>query len=181
MCENFIVAELMADKTYNRIEKIQREVGDIITRCGPPPLEKDYSNVERILEKRRPSGCLPRSRSVNMREDRDFSKMGIDSFDRGYVHQLESLSEVEERDVAWIGALQVRYPKSELKLTDKYEGVSDDQLADRYWKGILSEKPSLEYATEKAKVISVENDLSPVRPSSLEAPLKQVAKNGERT
>lgn len=171
---------LMAAKTYNRIEENQRELGTIITRRGPPPLGKDYSTVEQILERRRPKRCLPRSQSVNMRDDRDFSMMGIDTFDRGYVHQLEPLSKVEERDVEWIGALQVRYSRSELKLTDKYKCITDDQLADRYWNGTLSESPSVEYATEEARVVSVEEDLSPVRPSRWEVALRQVAENGNK-
>src|SRR5271155_4435249 len=101
----------MAAKTYNRIEKDKRPFGGIFTRSGPPPLNQDYPVVESILERRRPAECLSRSESVNMREDRDFSMMGIDTFDNGYVHQLEPLGPVETRDVVWIGALQARYPK----------------------------------------------------------------------
>lgn len=44
----------MAAKTYNRIEKDRRPLGDIITRSGPPPLDQDYAIVEAILERRRP-------------------------------------------------------------------------------------------------------------------------------
>lgn len=168
----------MKVKTYNRIEKIRRELGSIITRRGTPPLEEDFPTVESILEKRRPNGCLSRSESVNMREGRDFSRMGIDTFENGYVHQIEALSAVEKRDVAWIGALQGRYPKGNLKHTEKYKNLSDDQIADRYWDGALSENPSWEYATAKAKVVSVEGDLSPVRPAQLKDALKRVAEYG---
>jgi hypothetical protein len=79
----------VAADTYNRIERHKRHVGQLITRSGPPPLERDYAVVEAILESRRPAERLSRSESVNMRRDRDFSLMGIDSFDNGYVHQLE--------------------------------------------------------------------------------------------
>lgn len=110
-----------------------------------------------------------------MREDRDFSLMGINTFNHGYVHQLEPLGPVEARDVEWIGALQRRYSKPSLKLSDKYPGVTDDELADRYWRGTLSAKPSVELATKEAKVVSVEDQLSPVRPSSWAEALNQVA------
>lgn len=155
----------MAAKTYNRIEGNKRTPGDIITRSGPPPLDKDYAGVEAILERRRPPECLSRSESVNMREDRDFSLMGIDTIEQGYVHQLEPLGPVEARDVEWIGALQRRYPKRTLNLKDKYPGVSDDELAERYWSGELSASPSIEFAAKEAIVVSVEDELSPVRPS----------------
>ena len=171
----------MAAKTYNRIEEARRPVGGIIERLGPPPLERDYPTVEYILESRRPVRCLPRSESVNMREDRDFSKMGIDAFRWGYVHQLEPISSVEGRDVEWIGALQVRHPKAGLKLPDKYDGISDDELADRYWCGTLSKNPSVEYVTKAAKVVSVEEHLSPVRISGLDEALRQVAAYDEKT
>lgn len=167
----------MAAKTYNRIEPSKRSLGGIITRSGPPPLEQDYAIVEAILESRRPSQCLPRSESVNMREDRDFSLMGID-FDAGYVHQLEPLGTIEARDVEWIGALQRRYPKQGLHLPDKYPGVPDEELADRYWRGELSVSPSIEIAAKEAKVVSVEVQLSPVRPSSWADALKHVTAYG---
>jgi hypothetical protein len=167
----------MGDKTYNRIEEARRVVDDIIARCGPPPLERDYATVECILERRRPDKCLPRSESVNMREDRDFSMMGIDAFDSGYIHQLKPLGTVEERDVKWIGALQVRHPKPNIRINcpDKYEGVSDNDLADWYWCGKLSDIPSVEYVTEKARVVSVDEHPSPVHPSKLDEALKQVS------
>jgi hypothetical protein len=171
----------MAVKTYNRIEKDKRPVGDIITRSGPPPLEQDYAVVEAILGSRRPAKCLSRSESVNMREDRDFRMMGIDTFNNGYVHRLEPLGPVEARDVEWIGALQARYPKSGLNLCDKYNGVSDDELADRYWRGELSGRPSVEHATKEAKVVSVEDQLSPVRPSKMAEALKRVAAYDEKS
>jgi hypothetical protein len=166
---------LMAAKMYNRIEKDRRPLGDIIMRSGPPPLSQDYAVVEKILESRRPPACLSRSESVNMREDRNFSLMGIDTIDAGYVHQIEPLGPVEARDVEWIGALQRRYPKRGLNLTDKYPSVSDDELADRYWRGELSASPSIEIAAKEAKVVSVEEQLSPVRPSPWADVLKQVA------
>ena len=172
----------MLAKTYKRIEKDKRPVGEVITRSGAPPLEKDYAAVETILESRRPSRCLSRSESVNMREDRDFSLMGID-FDSGYVHLVEPLGPVEARDVKWIGALQARYPKGGLTLRDKYCGVSDDELADRYWRGERSAEPSVEHVTNEARVVSVDDELSPVRPSKWTEALKQVAQreiNGDR-
>jgi hypothetical protein len=162
----------MAAKTYNRIEEVKRAVGCVITRSGTPPLAQDYAVVECILESRRPAKCLSRSLSVNMREDRDFSMMGIGTFTCGYVHQLEPLGPVEARDVVWIGALQVRFPKSGLTLPDRYPGLSDDELADRYWRGELSVKPSVEHATKEARVVSVDDVLSRVRPSKWEAVLK---------
>jgi hypothetical protein len=106
--------------------------------------------------------------------------MGINAIDHGYVHQLEPLGPVEARDVEWIGALQRRYLKKNLKLTDKYPGVSDDELADRYWRGELSASPSIEIATKEAKVVSVEDELSPVRPSKWGDALKHVAIDGSR-
>lgn len=168
----------MERKIYKRIEKQQLQLGNIITRDCAPPLAEDYPCVESILESQRPDGCLSRSKSVNMRDDRDFSRMGIDTFEEGYVHEIEPLTAVEKRDVTWIGVLQARYPKGNLKLTEKYTSLSDKQVADNYWGGTLSDNPALEYATEKAKVVFVEFDLSPVRPDQLADAFKQVAEHG---
>lgn len=165
---------IVPPKTYNRIEENKREVGFRMTRNSPAALEKDYPTVEAILERRRPEGCVSRRNSVNMREDRDFRTMGIEGFEHGYVHQLEPTKPVEVRDVVWIGALQARYPKNNLPLRDQYPGVSDDELADRYWRGELSASPSTECVTEEAIVISVEDKLSPVRPRVMADAMRQV-------
>ena len=168
-------------KTYNRIEGNKRKVGDIITRSGPPALHNNYPKVEEILERNRPASCVPRGESVNMRPDRDFKAMGIDQFDQGYVHQVEPIHPVAVRDIAWIGALQVRYPKPGLVLPEKYPDVSDDELAQRYWREQLSEKPKTEYATRSAKVLSVEDKLTRVNgPHEMEEALKRVAANGKK-
>lgn len=167
-------------KTYNRIEGDKRKVGDIITRSGPPALHNNYPKVEEILERNRPASCVPRGESVNMRPDRDFKAMGIDKFDYGYVHQVEPIDPVEVRDIEWIGALQARYPKSGVRLPEKYPGVSDDELAQRYWRGELSKKPRTEYATRSAKVLSVEDELTRVNgPHEMEDALKKVAEYGK--
>jgi hypothetical protein len=160
-------------KKYYRMEKVPREVGDIFMRSGDPPLAGNHPHVELILARQKPEMCLPRGESINMREDRDFLLMGIEG-DSGYVHELEPLCPVETRDVAWIGALQERYPSGTRPPRDNCPGLSDDQIASRYWSGSLSDKPSLEFATKKAKVISVDEEPSLVRPSPFAEALKQV-------
>lgn len=156
----------MTAKTYNRIAKDKKPIGHVFTRSGPPPLEKDYALVETLLERRRPKDKLSRNEAVNMRNDRNFSMMGIDAYDHGYVHEVEPVGEVTEHDVEWIGALQRRYPKSGVNLPDKYPKLSDDEIVDRYWNGTKSASPSMEFHAKEAKVVAVDDELSPVRPPS---------------
>lgn len=155
--------------TYHRIARHQKQKGHIFVPTGSLPLERETPEIEETLERNRPKHCLRRDNCVYMREDRDFSRMGL-SYDEGYVHQVEATELVEQRDVTWIGYLQLllnQNPQiravSEAQRNSRH-GLTNDELAQRYWHGILSPTPHLEYVTSRAKVVQVDCFLSPVKP-----------------
>lgn len=173
------VSENFAASAYYRIEKDRKPIGYTFHRSGPAPLEKGFPLLEALLEQRRPEDKLSRKKAVNMRNDRDFSMMGIDTFDLGFVHQVEPNGSVTEHDVAWIGALQRRQLNGTVTLKDKYPNLSDNELVDKYWSGVRSSSPSMEFHTLEAVVVSVDTDPSPLRPSRMEDALKKVRAFGK--
>lgn len=161
-------------KSYNRIAKGKKPIGYVFRRNGTAPLAKDYAKVEDILERYKPTEKLSRNEAVNMRDDRNFSMMGIDAYDEGYVHQVQPLGDVTEHDVEWIGALQRRYPKSGMPIKEKYADLSDQELAENYWNGVKSKFPSMEFHATEATVINVDDQPLAVRPSAMEEALRMV-------
>ncbi|MBB6468455.1 hypothetical protein HNQ96_004339 [Aminobacter lissarensis] len=155
-------------KTYNRIAKQQKPKGHIFGPTGFFPLGDEAPEVEECLERNRPAHCLRRDGCVYMREDRDFSRMGL-SYSEGYVHHVKPTGPVEQRDVTWIGYLQLllnRNPRiravSEKQRMSRH-GLTNDELAQRYWQGTLCSTPNLEHVTSEAEVVEVDSFLSPVK------------------
>jgi hypothetical protein len=155
----------MNAKTYYRISEKKYAKGDIVKGQGKRPLENKEALIEEILEQRRPADCPDRGDSVYMREEREFSTVGV-CYDEGYVHKVEPVGKVDQRDLAWIGVLQLRHHKDERLRKTRYPELSDSQIADRYWSGEESEKPLWEWVAKNAKVVAVDSDLSGVRPDS---------------
>jgi hypothetical protein len=155
----------MITKTYYRIAEKKNAIGDLMKGRGVRPLANTESQVEEILEARRPPDCPDRGDSIYMREEREFSTVGV-TFDEGYVHKVEPLGKVDKRDLAWIGIIQRRHHKNDLLRKDVLVGLSDSDIADRYWRGEASSKPLWEWVAKEAKVIDVDDDLSRVRPKS---------------
>jgi hypothetical protein len=155
----------MSSKTYYRIAERKYAKDEIIRGRGKSPLEAKEPLVEEILEQRRPADCPDRGDSVYMREEREFSTVGV-TYDEGYVHEVEPIGEVDKRDLAWIGVIQRRHHKNELLRKNEYPTLSDTEIADKYWSGEASDKPLWEWVATEAKVIDVDNDLSRVRPNS---------------
>lgn len=153
----------MTFKTYNRISAIQYPVGHLFEGSGAAPLIGRFEKVEVILERRRPAAKPARAESVYMREGRDFKTVGV-TFDNGYVHELVPNSEVERRDLYWIGVLQSRYFPDERFRSDREPTRSDDDVADLYWSGEPSENQDWEWVTKSARVIAVDDKSSSVRP-----------------
>jgi hypothetical protein len=156
-------------RKYNRIEKQQKPIGHIFGPTGVFPLGAETPEVEECLERNRPAHCLRRDNCVYMREDRDFSRMGL-SYAEGYVHQINPIGPVEQRDVTWIGYLQLllnRNPRiravSEEQRMARH-GLTNDELAQRYWQGMVSSTPNLEQVTSQAEVVEVDSFLSSVKP-----------------
>ncbi|WP_047454636.1 hypothetical protein [Rhizobium rhizogenes] len=156
-------------KTYNRMAKQPEPKGFIFGATGVFPLKADSPEVEKCLERNRPTRCLRRDSCVYMREDRDFSRMGL-SYSEGYVHQVEPTGPVEQRDVTWIGYLQlllncnatIQKVSEEQRMSR--HGFTNDELAQRYWEGAVSPEPNFEHVTSQAKVVEIDNFLSPVKP-----------------
>jgi hypothetical protein len=155
----------MSNKTYYRIAKRKYAKGEIIKGREKRPLEDKEPLVEEILEQRRPVDCPDRGDSVYMREEREFSTVGV-TYDEGYVHEVEPIGKVDKRDLTWIGAIQRRHYKNALLRNNEYPTFSDTEIADKYWSGEASDKPLWEWVVKEAKVIDVDNDLSRVRPNS---------------
>ncbi len=156
-------------KTYNRIAEQQNSEGHIFGATGLFPLGTEAAEVEDCLERNRPAPCLRRNSCVYMREDRDFSRMGL-TYREGYVHQVVPKGPVEQRDVTWIGYLQLllnRNPRirvvSEQHRMSRH-GLTNDELAQRYWAGTYSSTPSIEHVAAQAEVVQVDCFLSLVNP-----------------
>jgi hypothetical protein len=155
----------MSSKTYYRIAKKKYAKNEIMRGRGRRPLGDKEPLVEQILARRRPADCPDRGDSVYMRVEREFSTVGV-TYDEGYVHEVEPIGKVDKRDLAWIGAIQMRYHKNQRLRKNEYPELSDDEIADRYWSGEASDKPLWEWVAKKAKVINVDSDRSRVRPNS---------------
>jgi hypothetical protein len=156
----------MSTKTYYRIAGKRYAKGDIMKGRGKRPLEDAEPLVEDILEKQRPADCPDRGDSVYMREEREFSTVGV-TFNEGYVHTVEPVGKVDKRDLAWIGVIQRRHHRNERLRKELCPELSDPQVADRYWSGEASNKPLWEWVAKEAKVVDVDSDLSRVRAKSV--------------
>jgi hypothetical protein len=155
----------MSTKTYYRIAEKKCAKDDIMKGPGKRPLADKEPLVETILEGRRPADCPDRGDSVYMREEREFSTVGV-PFDEGYVHTVEPIGKVDKRDLAWIGVIQRRHHKNQRLRKNEYPTLSDNDVADRYWSGEASDKPLWEWVAKEAKAVDVDSDLSRVRPNS---------------
>jgi hypothetical protein len=102
----------MSSKTYYRIAERKYAKGYIMRGRGTRPLEDKEPFVEQILGQRRPDDSPDRGDSVYMREEREFSTVGV-PYDEGYVHEVVPIGKVDQRDLAWIGILQRRHHKNE--------------------------------------------------------------------
>ena len=155
----------MSTKTYYRIAEKKCAKDDLMKGRGERPLADKEPMVEGILESRRPPECPDRGDSVYMREEREFSTVGV-TFDEGYVHKVEPIGKVDKRDLAWIGVLQRRHHRDERLRKNNYSPLSDNNVADNYWSGEASDKPSWEWVAKEAKVIDVDGGSSRVRTKS---------------
>lgn len=127
-------------KTYKRIAEQRNSEGHIFGATGVFPLWAEAAEVEDCLERNRTALCLRRDSCVYMRADRDFSWMGL-TYREGYVHQVVPKGPVEQRDVTWIGYLQLLLnPNPRIRAVSEQQrmsrhGLTNDELAQRYWAG----------------------------------------------
>ncbi len=125
--------------------------------------------MEDCLERNRPALCLRRNSCVYMRTDRNFSLMGL-TYREGCVHQVVPKGPVALRDVTWIGYLQLLLnPNPRIRAVSERErmsrhGLTNDELAQRYWAGTYSSTPSIEHVAAQAEVVHVDCFLSLVNP-----------------
>lgn len=156
----------MTSTKFYRIAGKKHDVGDTMMGRGTAPLQDRFPMVEEILERRRPADCPPRADCIYMRDARDFRTVGV-TYKEGYVHEVEPVGKVDQRDIAWIGSLQWRYFPTEKMRKDEHPPLSDDELADRYWGGVASEKPTWEWVSKEGTVKAVDDVVSPVSPPRL--------------
>jgi len=154
---------------YYRIAMQQMPIGYIFGPTGIFPLGTEARELEECLERNRPACCLQRDGCVYMREDRDFSRMGL-SYAEGYVHVVEPIGPVQQRDVTWIGHLQLLLnPSADIRALSEAQrmrrhGLTNDELAQKYWQGSGSPAPHWEHVTSSAKVVEVDSFQSLTKP-----------------
>jgi hypothetical protein len=153
-----------AVESYYRIAATRRTEGEVITGPGTRPLAASEAHIEDILEAHRPKNCPDRGNSVYMRRDKDFATVGV-PFDMGFVHTIEPLAEVFQRDLTWIGLLQRRHHQNP-SIKKNLSALDDRTIALNYWNGAAGDKPVWEWVTTTAKVVAVDDEFSPVRPNS---------------
>jgi hypothetical protein len=156
----------MGEPKYYRMAQEKHDKGARFTGQNEYPLTSSgYEDVEKILEGRRPNNCFARSESVYMRDDRDFAKLGI-PYEKGFIHEVDPLGKLEKRDLAWIGVLQGRYPKTKRYVADPCQEITDSEIADMYWSGKATENPVWEWIARDAVVVHVDELATNVRPPS---------------
>ena len=155
----------MPKKQYYRIAKDKYSKGHVFRGSGTRPLQDRFPEVEDILERRRPNGKYDRGNSVYIKEDKDFSKVGV-PYGKGYIHAVDPVGKVERRDLVWTGILQQRYFKDERFRKNPLPDLTDDQVADKWWAGEGSETPDWEWVAPEATVVDVDDDHVTVKPNS---------------
>jgi hypothetical protein len=153
------------EKPFYRISNDKYPKGYVFRGSGKRPLQDRFPEVEDILEGRRPKDKDDRGNSVYLREDKDFSKVGV-TYGEGYIHTVDPVGRVERRDLVWTGILQKRYIQDERFRKDLRPDLSDDQVADKWWAGEGSETPDWEWVAPQATVVDVEADPITVKPNS---------------
>jgi hypothetical protein len=150
---------------YYRVAENRHAKGHVFKGSGKRPLQDRFPHVEEIFERRRPKDKDDRGHSVYLKDDKDFSKVGV-TYDEGYLHTVDPVGEVEQRDLVWTGILQKRYIKDSRFQKNLRPDLSDDQVADKWWAGEGSETPNWEWVTKEAVVVEVEENPVTVKPNS---------------
>jgi len=150
---------------FYHIAKEKFEIGHRFERHGMRPLQELCPHVEDILERNRPHSMLERGSIVYLKKDKDFSQVGV-WFDEGFIHTVNPVDDPVSRDLTWTGVLQGRYPRDEHIKIRPGCNLTDDQVAEQWWKGAASEAPNWEWITNAAIVTHVEEDPVKVRPNS---------------
>jgi len=150
---------------FYRVARTRYEVGHVFKGSNKYPLQDRFPEVETILERNRPKGKANRAESIYLREDEDFSKAGL-TYAKGFVHTVETKDNVERRDLVWTGILQKRYFQDERFRRDECPGLSDDEVAKKWWAGEASQSPDWEWITECATVVAVGDDPIELKPDS---------------
>lgn len=155
----------MMKKHYYHIAKDKHAKDHVFKGCGKRPLQDRFPKVEEILERCRPKGKVDRGNCVYLRDNTDFSKAGV-TYDKGYIHTVDPVGEAERRDLVWTGVLQKRYFEDERFRQDLRPGLTDDQVAGKWWAGEGSDTPNWEWVATEAAVLDVEVEPAIVRPDS---------------
>lgn len=150
----------MSPMQYYRVAKDMHPLGHVFEGGGAAPLSERFSEVEEILERRRPQEKVHRGASVFFKADKDFEQVGL-NYSEGYIHTVAPIDRPERRDLTWTGILQLRSFKDERFRKDLRPDLTDDEVADKWWAGEMSATPNWEWVAERVIVVSV--DLKPIR------------------
>jgi hypothetical protein len=133
---------------YYRMSRKKDEIGT--TLQGKGTLHVGQA-IEDILERKRPEGCIPRPDCVFFSDNEDATKHGL-TYDVGYLQLVEPVGLVQKRDNYWIGQLQLRHEKKHALEDFTIAHLTDEELAEKYWKGEPSNKPNWEMVARSAIV-----------------------------
>jgi hypothetical protein len=132
------------------------EIGDTILPqpYGYAHLDESVA-LETILERYRPPNKLKRKESVFLLkkppEGKDFGAVGSI-----FLIKVEVGEDVMQNssDMSWFASLDQGFEDVQW-LEDDYKPNELREIASRYWSGILSDNPSVEYRAKSARVVEV--------------------------
>ncbi len=143
--------------TFYRIAETKHTVGQVFKGRGVRPLADRFHQVEEIFERRRPPGKLDRGDCVYVRDKIDFERVGI-TYSQGFIHTIKPIGDFERRDLRWTGILQMRHIRDERLRKGHAPGLTDEEIADRWWRGEASNEPDWEWVGKEAQIVAVETD-----------------------
>lgn len=150
---------------FYHISPIQLSIGQMIGGTGKRPLQERHPVTEDILGERRPTEEVDRGNSVYLRQNRDFSTVGV-TYYQGYLHIVEPIGTIRRRDLVWTGILQERHARDMRFRKDRCPHLTDVEIADLWWAGEGSDQPDWEFLVEEASIMEVESTPVVVKPRS---------------
>ena len=131
----------MARKIFYHMSRTKLPINTPLKSRGSTHVDP---HVEKMLTARKPDPSIARSEGVYLGETEDASRHGL-TYDYGYLHTVEPVGDLQRRDSNWVGQLQLRHhrnPKMVQMQDKRLIGISDEQIADRYWAGEASPNPN---------------------------------------
>lgn len=114
--------------------------------------------IDELLKETMPVDHRSRHDSVFVMAEPEFSRAGL-TYDKGFVHIVKPSNLRGPYDYNWIGVLQSRsgdYTLSPARMSEisRYGGLSDEQIAEKYWNQEESQFPFREFLASEAEIVS---------------------------